>query len=356
MLEARSAARGEIPFVEKVCQEPWRFDWFGIMRWLEAYNASLPRFGTASRPAHEIVRISQKPSLGFAPATLSNFSRIAQGRIRIAQMSFGLYGANGPMPLHFTEYAKEQSDYNSDPALQGFLDIFHHRFSLLFYRAWAGVQAAPSLDRRDKDHFSRYTGSLIGYGEQFFDTCDSVPGHARRYMAGHLVRLTRNSEGLAAILRGFFGCPCRIQEWMPQWLNLMEKDCTRLGDEIIANRLGRGAICGTSILDRQRKFRIHIGPLSFDEYRAFLPGQIRFRQMRDWVRNYVGVEFSWDARLVLRHNDVSPLRLGTATSMLGWTSWLGRSAAGENRGDLILEGERVERKESPAVGAADTPG
>ena len=342
MPEAKAAtAAPDIPLAEEARKEPWRFDWFGMMRWLEARNPSFPRFGTAIRPAHEVVRISQKPSLSFASATLSAFGRTAHGYTYIEQMAFGLYGPNGPMPTYFTEFVRESCEYNADPALQGFLDIFHHRFALLFYRAWAGVQAAASLDRGDQqDYFSRYTGSLIGYGELFFNKCDSVPDHARRYMAGHLARLTRNPEGLVAILRTFFVCPFHIQEWMPRWLKLREKDCTRLGDEVRASRLGRGAICGTTVLDRQHGFRIHIGSLSFDKYRAFLPGQAHFRQLRDWVRSYVGVEFSWDAQLVLRHDEIPSLRLGAATGMLGWTTWLGRSAAGKDRSDLVLKVER----------------
>ena len=350
---ARATAAPYIPFGEEVSREPWRFDWFGIMRWLEARNPSFPRFGTAARPAHEFVRVSQKASLNFAPSTLSDFGRTAQGHIRIEQMAFGLYGPNGPMPIHFTEYVRERCEYDDDPVLQGFLDIFHHRFALLFYRAWASVQAAPSLDRREKDHFSRYTGSLIGYGESFFDENDSIPSHARRYMAGRLVRLTRNPEGLSAILQGFFGCPFRIQEWMPRWLKLREEDCTRIGDEAASNRLGSGAICGTSVLDRQHGLRVHVGPLTFDEYRAFLPGRVRFRQLRDWVRNYTGFEFSWDARLILRHDGIPRLCLGAKTGMLGWTSWLGRLTALDDRGDLILEGERPE---SPVAGVVEPPG
>ncbi|MDR2093749.1 MAG: type VI secretion system baseplate subunit TssG, partial [Azoarcus sp.] len=168
---------------------------------------------------------------------------------------------------------------------------------------------------------------------------DTIPLHAKNYMAGHLVRLTRNPEGLAAILRGFFGCPFRIQEWMPQWLRLHEKDLSYLGLETPASRLGRGAICGVSALDLQHRFRIHAGPLKLAEYMAFLPGSKFFRPLRDWVRNYVSQEFSWDVRLVLRHDEIPATRLGVGACMLGWTTWLGRTAAGEDRGDLVLKGE-----------------
>lgn len=321
-------------------EQPWNYDWFAIMRWLEAHNPSFPRFGTAEHPGQEIVRISQKPSLNFEPAAISSFGNDAYGHIRIEQPYFGLFGPNGPMPLHFTEFVWESSKYSGDHALRAFLDMFHHRFALLFYRAWASVQATNSFDRPGEDYYSRYTGSLIGQGESVFDDFDSVPGSAKRYMSGHLARLTRNPEGLASILKGFFECPFRIQEWMPQWLQLDATELTYLGKETAASQLGQGAICGVSILDRQNCFRIHTGPLKLADYVKFLPGNKYFRQLRDWVRNYVGYEFSWDIRLVLRHDEVPALKLGVATGRLGWTSWLGHSPNGEDRGDLVLKGER----------------
>lgn len=333
----------DVPFDADLRKEPWRFDWFEIMRWLEARNPDRPRFGTALHPGDEIVRISQKPSLNFAPAALTGFGGDGRGRIRIEQVSFGLFGPNGPMPLHFTEFARERGEYDGDYVLQTFLDIFHHRFALLFYRAWADAQATTSLDRpQEEDRFSRYVGSLIGHGEPCFAGSDAVPDHAKRYMAGHLARLTRNPEGLVSILRMFFGCAFRIQEWMPQRLRIDEKDRTFLGIETVASRLGRGAVCGESVPDRQHRFRIHAGPLGFAEYRAFLPGRPFHRQLRDWVRNYVGHEFAWDVRLILRHDEIPAPRLGSPSVMLGWTTWLGRTAAGEDRGDLVLEGERAE--------------
>ena len=334
------SAQVSVPQEAERRAQPWRFDWFETLRWLEAHNPSRPRFGTAVRPGDEIVRISQKPSLSFAPAALTAFGGDDHGRVWIEQMAFGVYGPNGPMPFHFTEYARERSEYDDDHVLRAFMDIFHHRFSMLFYRAWAGAQATNSLDRPNDDHFSRYVSSLIGYGETVFAGRDTIPDHAKRYMAGHLVRLTRNPEGLATILRDFFGCPFRIEEWRPHWLRLKEKECTALGSETTANQLGRGAVCGVSVIDRQHRFRIHIGPLSFKEYQTFLPARDHFMQLRDWVRNYVGFEFSWDVRLILCHDEVPRLRLGSGSGRMGWTTWMGRSPAGENRGELVLEGER----------------
>jgi len=158
-------------------------------------------------------------------------------------------------------------------------------------------------------------------------------------MAGRFVRLTRNPEGLAAILRHFFALPFHIEEWRPQRLWLDDDDCTALGIESVGSRLGQGAICGVSVLDRQHRFRIHVGPLSFAEYQAFLPKRKQLLQLRDWVRNYLGHEFAWDVRLVLKHDEVPRLRLGSPAHMLGWSTWMGRSPAGVDRGDLAFECE-----------------
>jgi len=333
----------KVPLEAALREEPWRFDWFNVMRWLEAHNPAYPRFGTAVRPSDEVVRVRQKPSLSFAPSTLSGFGGDRQGRVAIEQLAFGLYGPNGPMPFHFTEYARERSEYDDDDALRHFSDIFHHRFSLLFYRAWASSQATNSFDRPEEDSFARYIGSLIGYGEKAFDGGDSVSDRAKRFMAGHMVRLTRNPSGLQAILQAFFGCPFRVEEWMPNWLQLDDSERTALGVETAASQLGAGAVCGAAVPDRRHRFRLHAGPLKLTEYRAFLPGTPWNRQLRDWVRNYVGYEFSWDVRLVLRRDEVPPLKLGAGTACLGWTSWLGELVGNEDRGDLVLEGERDER-------------
>lgn len=67
---------------------------------------------------------------------------------------FGMLGPNGPLPLHLTEYARSRSIHAGDQTLVRFLDIFHHRFMALFYRAWAQAQPTVSLDRPGEDRFS----------------------------------------------------------------------------------------------------------------------------------------------------------------------------------------------------------
>lgn len=351
MSESRAVRAGEIPYRRVLESEPWRVDWFNALRWFDARHSDKPRFGRAFRPGDESIRVSQPPSLQFAPAAVSGFGHDRAGRVRIEQLGFGLFGPNGPLPLHLTEHVRSLSALDKDESLCAFVDMFHHRFAMLFYRAWASSQSAASLDRDDEDRFGTYVASLIGYGEAAATGRDAVPDRARRFMAGHLVRTTRNPEGLKSILSSYFGCPFRVEEWVAHWLELAPEDQSALGSVAAHSGLGTGAVCGRRVPDRRHRFRLHAGPLSIAEYRRFLPAGDWHRAVRDWVRNYIGFELSWDLRLVLRRDEVPRTRLGGG-ERLGWTTWLGTRLHEADRGDLVLDCERS----GSAVRSADASG
>jgi type VI secretion system protein ImpH len=331
-----------------------RFDLFYTLRRIEALSPELPLLGRAMRPADEPLRVGQEPSLAFAPSALAAVETAAAGRPpRLLIHAFGMFGPNGPLPEHLTEYARERLRNFGDATFVRFVDILHQRLILLFYRAWAQQQSVVSLDRPDDDAFSRHVGSLVGLGLRAHPRRDAVPHHAKLAHAGHLVRLTRNVEGLAHAIEGFFCIGVRIAEFCCQWLALAPEERTRLGRRGPSSTLGVGAIAGKAVWDGQSKFRLELGPMRLREYEQFLPIGSRFAALVAWVRNYVGVELAWDARLVLRRSDVPRARLG-ATSRLGWTAWLGSRPAGTDAGDLVLDAERWASRMGAAPGISPT--
>jgi type VI secretion system protein ImpH len=327
-------------FWQAVADTPYAFDWFFLMRWADARSPSFPRFGRAGRAADESIRIAQKPSLMFAPATIATIRIEPDQRPTIVQYSFGLFGVNGPMPLHMTELAHEREAHSNDKSLIRFADIFHHRAGLLFYRAWADAQSTVGLDRPGDDNFSRYVSSLIGYGVPMQRNRDAIPDHAKRHFAGHMVRETRNSEGLSKILAMYFQTAVEVHQWQFNWIALEADQLTRLGRREVNAQLGVGAIIGSKHPDRQHKFRLRIGPMTLTKYESFLPRQSSFTALIDWVRNYVGFEFDWDVKLVLAKEEVPPLKLG-GQSRLGWTTWMGAREPTRDADDLVLHPEIV---------------
>lgn len=326
-----------LAWFRSLSEEPYRHDFYQTLRRLECIHATKPRWGYARRPVDEPVRLGQEPDLSFAVSALASFDRGGEGRPpRLQVHHFGLLGPNGPLPLHITEYARERLRHAADPTLSRFLDLLHHRFLALFYRAWAQGQPHVNRDRPSEDHFATYVAAFLGLAPASLRNRDSVPDVAKLFHAGLLIRHARNAEGLAAIIRRFFGVGVRLHEFVGQWMPLGPRERTYLGDE--AGRLGVAAVIGGRVWDRQHKFQIEIGPLSLARYRAFLPGGPLLRKLVDWVRLYLGFEHEWDVRLVLAEGEVPRLKLG-AEGRLGWTTWLGRPTAGDDAGDLCLNAE-----------------
>ena len=122
---------------------PYDQSFYALARALENAHPELPRLGTALRPGDEPVRFGQDVALTFAPAALSSVQAASgNAAVRVGIQFMGLFGPNGPLPLHLTEYAYERQLHDGDRTLGAFADIFHHRMIALLYRAWAQAQPA----------------------------------------------------------------------------------------------------------------------------------------------------------------------------------------------------------------------
>jgi type VI secretion system protein ImpH len=346
----RSAAR--LALFDALARAPWTFDFFQALRRIEGVHGDRPRLGTALRPADEPVRLSQEASVAFAPSTLSAFEQDTGRAPRLEQRFFGLLGPNGPLPLHLTEYVRERVRLHRDHTLARFLDLFHHRMALLFYRAWAEARPTVQHDREDDDRFAMYVGSLGGYGSTATRDRDAVSDHAKRFFVGHLTRNARNAEGLAAILEGYFRVPARVDQFVLDWLVLPRDQRTSLGGEKrVSGQVALGAVVGSRVRDVQSRFRIVLGPLDFERFGDFLPGGRSLTALVDWVRNYVGFEFDWELQLVLARDEVPAIRLGRE-GLLGWTAWLGSRPAPSDADDVTFSPERVRSGRQPMPAAA----
>lgn len=343
--------RDPVALFDALAREPWAFDFLQAMRRIECAFPDKPRWAGALRPQDEPVRLGQEPSLSFAPASLSAFKDGKEGAPpRLEVRFFGLLGPNGPLPLHLTEYARHRQLHHGDETFTRFLDLIHHRFLALFYRAWAQAQPTVSLDRPQQDRFATYVGSLIGIGQPGLQQRDHVPDNAKRFHAGLLARQVRNAEGLHAVLGSYFELPVAVEQYVGHWMPLRERDHSRLG----RNRLGTDTVLGRRVWDRQSKFRLHIGPMSLAQYEAFLPGGDALPRLADWVRFYTNGELGWDARLKLKRDDVPPLRLARG-GRLGWTSWLGTRRTDRDADDLVLDAERLLAGRSTNIRAGANP-
>ncbi|WP_290643674.1 type VI secretion system baseplate subunit TssG [Aquabacterium sp.] len=333
-------------------QAPYAHDLFQVLRRIQAHNPQSPRLGEALRPRDEAVRVGQDPELDFAPANLHSFEA-KDGQVpRIGQRSFGLFGPMGPMPLHLTEYVRERARSHGDPTMMRFADVFHHRAALLFFKAWAQSRPVVHRDRPWDDDFSRWVSALFGQAGKPFSQRDAIPDDAKRLHAAALARGPRNAEGLIKILQSYFGVAVSIESSVGHWLDLQDEDRSRLLPSTAPGRntaLGQRAVLGKRVWDRQSNFRLRIGPLSYEQYQRFLPGQPARKALRDWLRQYLGMSLSCETRLVLQGAEVPRLQMRPRAAalaasgqpqapagMLGLNTWLGRRTPHPDRADMRL--------------------
>lgn len=336
MASETRATADALELERSLADNPHKFSFLSAVRFLECRFRNRPRLGTARRPNEEPVRLGQDPHLHFAPATLASYEAGDADRPgRLSSYFFGLFGPDGPLPLHLTEHALDRVRHHKDQAFARFVDIFHHRLASYFYRAWAAARPTVSYDRPEEDRFSDQVGALMGIGMDSFRDRDAMPDLAKLFYAGHLANTTRHADGLAAMLEGYFQEPVTIEEFVPEWLEL-PTDCRLSLGMSGGGVLGESATIGSSIFQCQHKFRIVIGAMSLEAYQRMMPGGDSLRQLVAIVRNYIGDELDFDLRLILKRDEVPKIELGQAGA-LGWTSWLGERTASSDADDMLID-------------------
>jgi type VI secretion system protein ImpH len=331
----RAATTSGLP--DAVQAAPHRFGFHAVLRLFEALNPGSPRLGRSRHPQEDRLRLAQEPSVTHAPASLAGFEPAGEHRPdRLTVHVLGLFGPDGPLPLHITEQARDRQRNHGDATLRRFIDIFHHRLLSLFHRAWADVRPTVSFDRPAEDRFAHYTGALIGLSTPGLQHRDAMPDLTKLHFAGLLGGQTRHADGLAAVLSAFFVMPVQVESFVGGWLVMQHSDLTRLGDGQRTATLGGTALLGGRSWSRQHKFRLRFGPLSLVQYERLLPDGGSFHRLVPIVRNWAGDALAWDVNMVLDRDEVPRTLLGRQ-GRLGWTTWLLPRRSRAHAADLFLE-------------------
>ncbi len=330
----RAAEPAGIAALERLRAEPHRFTLFAALRLLEQCFPAAPRLGESRKAADDPVRLAQKPTLSFAPADVTGFEdSLEGGPARLEQYSFGMFGPNGALPVHLTEYAYERDRQREDATLTDFVNLFQHRLISLFYRAWADAEPAVSFDRPESDRFQLYLGALLGLGTAAGRPRDAAPDRAKLSRVAQFAPQPRSADGLECILTDYFGLAVEVRQFVGEWMDVPRELRCRLG-EPESTSLGLTAALGAMSWQCQHKFEIAIGPLTLESFADLLPGSPGLAELAALVRLYTGDEWGWQLRLLLEDVEVPGVRLGAA-GRLGWTTWLG--GRGQMADDVVIQ-------------------
>ncbi len=325
-----------VGFLRAIEETPWAFEFYSTLRRIECLDGDGAGFGRSLKPSEDPVRIGQQPSMAFSPAEIEAYRPGKPGHPGTLGTRFhGMFGPNGALPLHITEYARDRLRNAQDATLTRFVDMFQHRMLSLFYRAWANAQPTVNFDHATRDRFALYIGALFGAGGEAMSGRDALPDSAKRFFAGRLSAMARNAEGLEDMLADYFEVPVRIVEFFGEWLDLHDEDRLRLGQSRRTGSVGLNAAIGAQVWGAQHKIRIIVGPVDFERFERLLPGTSHMQALVAMVRLYAGDEMAWDLNLILAGDEVPDLELGVS-GRLGQTTWLGGDTSGRDRGDAVL--------------------
>lgn len=336
MASETRAAFERVGWLKALAETPYAFDFHQVLRRVETTFRELPRWGEAQKPREEPLRLGQDPSFDFVPSAVRTFTPPTDTRAaRLAVGFLGMFGAQGPLPLHLTEYARERIRQVGDPTFAAFVDLFHHRMLVLFHRAWARSRAVVSRDRHERDRFRTYVGATFGLTAETH-LGGSVPDRAALQFAGLFAMASRPPEGLQAVLRGYFERPVDVREFVGEWLTIHDDERFRLGHSAKVSSLGRTTVLGARVFSRSHKFRVRLGPLREADFPRFLPGADGLSRLTALVQSYAGPELAWDLELIPAADALAPLRLGR-TGRLGLTATLGPPSPDLRRSSVVVD-------------------
>ena len=320
---------------ERLRATPWAFELFQALRLVECAFQELPRLGTAERAALEPVRFGQRAELAFPPAEIAAWQPAAAGSPpRLQIRSFGLFGPQGPLPLHLTAHVEKRRDQEYDPTFQDFADVLHHRLVMLHYRAWASRTPVVDYDRPEDSRFVGYVGALAGLPERPADPWLQTIGLR---FAGYFADQQRHALGLCRMLEATFAVSVAVIGFIGERLAVPERLQARLDG---ASSLGRSGVLGARVFERQGRFRLRVGPLGLTDLRRLLPGEPDARRLRDLVRMAIGDALAFEVQLVLRAAEVPRAVLGGGVT-LGRVAWLDRPVEDGDANELVFAAERL---------------
>jgi type VI secretion system protein ImpH len=370
----------------RLFEESYEFDFFQAVRLLQRMEPRRVLVGRGGPPQSEAVRFRARISLTFPPSSIYELEKpTSDVPVSVMTQAFmGLTGPSGVLPRHYTEllYRIERevrSQQKEKHALRDWFDLFNHRMVSLFYRAWEKYRFYIGFERGDyeraeADPFTNALFSLIGHGFPSLrrrlrvvarDEVDEYGEPKERVLAqiedlvllhfsGLLAQHPRSAFGLEAILQDYFQVPIRIEQFRGQWLKLEPPSRTRLGVALGNNELRVSAVAGRRVWDRQSKFRVRMGPMTYAQFLEFLPDRAPIPERKTFfllahlVRLYADPGLDFDLQLILKAPEVPECQLtgaGTIGARLGWNTWLLTRPATRDAEEVVINGDVAFKRE-----------
>jgi type VI secretion system protein ImpH len=343
------------PSLEDILLErPWDFDFFQAVRLLGLMYPERRLIARLGQPLDNTLRFHAHLSMYFPPSSIQNLvpDKHDNGPLHMTVSFMGLTGPQGILPWHYTEYLIARS-YVRDSSAAAFFDLFNHRLISLFYLAWEKHHFPIVHEREEKlktgpRWFTQYLYDLIGMGTQGMRGRLDVPDSSLLLYAGLIAQQPHSAAALEGMLRDYFGVSVSIQQFVGKWFALDGDALAFLNAGGLHNQLGFGAVAGDLVWNQQARFRIKVGPLSWERFNNFLPGGTALDELAALARHFVNQTMEFEVQLVLRAEEVPWCWVTPETDSprLGLSSWLKTEEFRSDAADLVMTVPVKDRKQA----------
>jgi type VI secretion system protein ImpH len=322
--EAEAAALKYDKVARLLRDDPWSFEFFQAVLVLEKIKGDSAPVGMFLEPKQEVVRFGVHPSLAFPASEIQELE--CEGDQPFMLVNFmGLTGPSGVLPQPYTVLIQERGQLR-DRSLRDFLDLFHHRWISLFFRAWKKYRFPIRWsDEKTRDRIREYMFALVGMATPHLQGRLAIADESLVYYAGLIGLESRPAVALEQLLNDYFGVRVVVEQFCGAWYSLgPDAVCAFEDNEDSCEQLGLGAVVGDEVWDQQSRVRIRLGPLSLSEYDMFLPGRTGHARLRALTRFYSRDQMDFEVQLVLKRQDVPQCMVGGPEPpiQLGWTTWV----------------------------------
>ncbi len=272
MNEAGSSAAAETASTmrQEIAKNLADFAFPEVVRLLQKPGAArIP--GTIGPLAEEAILFRAASSLGFPAGDLARLltePADTAGWDQCLEVNFlGLYGPASPLPTFWSEHIIMEGPGAS--SLRDFLDAFNHPLIALAYRVWRHYRLELDVGEDATDRCSSAALAMAGWAYDplhpgVLDPIRLLP------LCGLLAQHARSAAVLTSIVSRYFDVDAAVEEFVPRRVEIPPGERFVLGTTLAT--LGFGTVLGERVPEVSGAITLTLGPLSAEQFAAFLPG------------------------------------------------------------------------------------
>ena len=357
---ATTRRRKKLTVIDALFENPNAFEFFQAVRLLETFArkedhgldevASAP-LGFDHPAAMEAIRFKMHQSLAFPDKEIARldsrtakYNQTERAQFLLSVSVLGLTGSTGVLPYHYTELILQRNRFK-DFALGSFLDLFNHRSLSIYYRAANKYRFTSYVEQQEleRQNDTQIFSTSFPRTDIFTDVLRSIAGlnapralHGLPYLNDNLLKYTalfaqrpRSATNLSRMLAEYFQLEVKVESFSAQWQEIVPDMLSRLPDSRNSQgqnaQLGCNAMLGHRIWSAQSKFKINVGPLSYQQYQSLSPNSRKLKALHSLIRLYVGMELDYDIILYVPAKEMPVARMDTKSEQpiqLGWNTYM----------------------------------